>query len=103
MKKRPEKHPSPLARARELLTAGQYLFRTHALDRMKERRITIPEVKHIIVQGYHEKSKDDFDEDLKAWKYAIRGKTVDKRNLRMAIALDRDTLLVVVTAIDLDT
>jgi hypothetical protein len=58
---------------------------------------------HVIESGWHEKRKDEFKPEWNTWNYAIRGKTPDNRALRIAIAFEEgDSLLIIVTAIDLE-
>lgn len=102
-KYRPKKHEEPLALARDLLAKGSYRYTPHASARMKQRGIIHADVCRAIGAGRHEKSKDTFDERWGAWSYAIRGKTIDQRDLRIPISFEEtDSLLVVVTTIDLD-
>ncbi|MGH7208150.1 MAG: DUF4258 domain-containing protein [Nitrospiraceae bacterium] len=103
-KARPAKRPDLLKRARELLSTGKYRDTRHAADRRQERGIILPEIQQVIEGGWNEKSKDEFKVEWSAWNYAIRGKTVDRRELRVAIAfVEEDSLLIIVTAIDLQT
>ena len=51
--------------------------------------------------GYHEKSKDEFKVEWQAWNYAIRGRTIDRRELRVAVSFDDEDSLLIITAIDL--
>jgi hypothetical protein len=67
----------------------------------KKRQITRPEYEYVLINGYHEKKKDDYKEKYKAWNYAIRGKTIDKRSIRVVVSFDKNDLLVI-TVIDLD-
>jgi hypothetical protein len=63
------------------------------------------EIKAVIGSGWHEKAKDRYQPEYTAWSYAVRGKTVDKRALRVVISFERDEqgeLLLLVTAVDLD-
>jgi len=63
------------------------------------------DIKAVIGSGWHEKAKDRFRAEHSAWSYAIRGKTVDKRALRVVISFEPDEdgeLLLLVTAVDLD-
>ena len=50
--------------------------------------------------GHHEERKDVFKPEYGAWSYAVRGKTVDDRELRVVISFEGDVLLLI-TAIDL--
>lgn len=74
---------------------------THAFIRMTQRQVTLPEMLHVLRNGYHEKRKDEFKEQHNAWNYAIRGKTLDKRELRVCVSFDKSGMLII-TAIDLD-
>lgn len=65
-----------------------------------ERDITRPEILYVLKNGHHEKRKDKFDEFYKAWNYAVRGKTLDRRELRIVVSFDKDGMLII-TAIDL--
>lgn len=96
---RPAKHPSLLRAIHAAVAAGDYLFVDHALKRLDERKVSQPEVVQVLMSGHHEKSKDQFDEGFQGWKYAIRGRTADRRELRVAVAFEG--ALLVVTVIDL--
>jgi hypothetical protein len=85
----------------QAVKAGRLLYSVHANARMKERGIIIPEVEYILSRGHHEARKDQFNDEFCAWDYAVRGKTLDGRNLRIVVALV-DPNLLVVTTIDLD-
>ncbi len=85
----------------ESVKAGKYLDTRHATDRKNERLITRPEILYILKHGYHEKRKDKFEEQYQTWNYAVRGKTIDRRNLRIIVSFDPSGMLII-TAIDLD-
>ena len=75
---------------------------THAQERQTERNITRNEYEYILVKsGWHEKRKDKYDQDYQAWNYAIRGKTIDERELRIIASFDDDGMLII-TVIDLE-
>lgn len=101
MGKRPEKHEDVLSRARERLASGLYRDTRHAAERRDERGISRPEVRQVIESGWHEKGKDEFKTEWQAWNYAIRGKTVDGRALRIAVSFDEEDRLLIITAIEL--
>lgn len=86
---------------REHVKAGTVLDTRHAFDRKKQRSISWPEIRFVLRTGYREKRKDELKPEHDAWTYAIRGKTVDRRNLRVCVAFDPAGLLII-TAIDLD-
>jgi len=101
-KPRPAKLPDVLARARERLTSGNYRDTRHATERKAERDIILSEIQQVIRGGYGESSKDAWKEAYKAWNYAIRGRTLDDRDLRIVVSFDEEDFLLIVTAIDLD-
>lgn len=83
------------------MTNGDYTPVDHAKIRLQEREVTIPEMEYVLLHGRHEKRKDEYKEEHKSWNYAIRGKTISGRELRVCVALDKTTHLLIVTAIDL--
>jgi hypothetical protein len=83
------------------ISEGRYLYSKHSLDRQMQREITRPEVLQVLNGGYHEKARDIYVEAFKSWNYAVRGKTLDGRELRIAVSFDSNGLLIV-TAIDLN-
>lgn len=80
---------------------GRLLYSSHANERMLERKILKPDVEQILLKGYHESKKDQFNLAMNSWDYSVRGKSIDGKNLRIIIALIKPNVLVV-TAIDLD-
>lgn len=99
---RPTKNPNILAIARQAVAAGNYTPVDHAKLRLDEREVTVQEMEQVITNGHHEKNKDEYKPEHRSWNYSIRGKTVDKKELRVAVSLDRDTGLLIITVIDLD-
>jgi len=101
--RRPPKHEDvPLLVKQYVVDSGRYLDTRHATERRKQLQITRPEVVYVLRHGRHEKRKDEFKEEHGAWTYAIRGKTVDGRNLRVCVSLDNGADMLIITAIDLD-
>ena len=90
-----------LEKIREKVEAGKLRYSVHAGERMVERGIIKPEVEYVLKNGRHNKSKDQFNEDQKDWDYALEGKTIDGRKLRIVVAIVAPNLLVI-TTIDLD-
>ena len=99
--KRPGKLADPIAIIREQTDAGRFTFVAHAMERLQQRQVTVPEVIFVLKHGHHEKRKDHFRDDFGHWVYAVRGTTTDVRKLRLAVAIDGSGLLVI-TVIDLD-
>ncbi len=85
---------------RRAVESGRYLDTTHAVQRQAERSITRPEILQVLLNGYHEKCKDIFDEVYCAWNYAIQGRTIDRRKLRVIISFDKN-LMLIITAIEI--
>lgn len=79
---------------------GTFFDTRHAAERKSERDISLLEVIHVLKGGYHERKKDEFKPEHNDWSYSIRGKTVDKRPLRVVVAFAEPGMLVI-TAIDL--
>ena len=50
---------------------------------------------------YREERTDEFKSEHKSWNYAIRGKTISKRELRVAVSLDITSGVLIITVIDL--
>ncbi len=100
--KKPTKIPNLLPKVREAVKRGDYRDLMHAQVRGNERNITRPEYTHVLRTGRHEKAKDEFNERYESWNYAIRGKTVDGKELRVIVSFD-DADMLIITLIDLDT
>ena len=100
MVKRTAKLQNLLEKVKKSLESGDYHYTGHAEERLQQREVTRLEVKQVLKSGHHEKSKDKFDEEFDEWNYSIKGKTVDKRNLRVIISFDKGMLII--TVIDLD-
>ena len=61
----------------------------------------MPEILQVLKGGFWEKRKDEFKPEHQAWNYAIRGKTVDDRPIRVAVTF-ADPGMLLITAIDLN-
>ena len=85
---------------RKCIEQGRYLDTRHATQRQAERNVTRPEYLHALLNGYHEKRKDKFEEAYSTWNYSVRGKTIDARELRIVVSFDENNMLII-TAIDL--
>ncbi len=79
-------------------------YTEHALDRMSERSITVNEVEMVLKTGFNERKKDEYKAEFQAWIYSIRAdlsvNRLEKRRLRVPIAIDDGVLII--TAIDID-
>lgn len=98
--KKPNKLVDLMDQIRAALDDSRYDFVEHALERLELRQVSETEVTHVLRQGRHEKKKDQFDDKHGNWKYAITGKTVDNRELRVVVAFVNPDMFVI-TVIDL--
>ena len=101
MVNRPLKISDLLAEVKAKIVSGYYLDTRHATHRRVERKITRLEVIYVLITGRHEKFKDRFDELHRSWNYAIRGKTIDAKELRIIVSFEEKSQLLIITAIDL--
>ena len=98
---RPPKVKNIIRSTSKSTAKGQLLYSKHANERMLERGIIKPEVEYVLSHGHHEARKDQYNDEFNSWDYAIKGKTVDGRNLRIVIVMVEPNVLII-TAIDLD-
>ena len=96
----PTKVPNLLEDVHSCLDRGRYLDTRHVTERKLERSITRTEILYVLRTGFHEKKKDKFDEAYNSWNYAIRGKTMDTRELRIIISFGKNNMLII-TAMEL--
>ena len=93
-----KKHPiDPVQKAKEHIARHSYRISTHALQRQKERSISLREILYVLKNGHHEEKYSSFALKEQTWKYAIRGKTFDGIDLRIIVAFVEE--MVIVTAI----
>jgi hypothetical protein len=86
--KRPSQLDEIFPKICDCIDKGLYRQSRHAMDREIERRIELPDVLYVLKNGYHEKQKTSYDEAFQTWKYAVRGKTLDRLDIRIIIAFD---------------
>ncbi len=91
-----------LEKVRRAVRNGDFRMSRHAEERMLERELNLPEVIYVLRNGYHEVSKDEFDALRLSWRYAIRGKTMDQKDVRVVVSLDNVSMMWIVTVIDKD-
>lgn len=98
---RPAKEANLLEKIRLALASGDYLDTVQASERQAERRISAQEYEYVLKYGWHEARKDQFDRGYQTWNYAIRGRTLDQRELRVIVSFTSDGMLII-TVIDLE-
>ena len=96
---KPDKIANVLDRIRHCVRHALYYDTRHAKERQTERVITRPEILHVLRNGRHERGKDSYQERYRAWNYAIRGRTIDKRDIRVVVSFDDNSMLII-TAIE---
>ncbi len=92
---RPEKEPELLQKIKDAINLGNFRDVTHASERASEREITRPEYLYVLKTGRHEKKKDEFKEEYNTWNYAIRGNTIDEKELRVIVSFDENNMLII--------
>ena len=97
-RKRPPKTTGLKDKILTCLDTGAYKDTSHAIIRKHQRRVSLPDIIYVLKNGWHEKQKDEFHPEHDDWAYAIRGLTIDQKDLRIVIAFD-DTDMLIITAI----
>ena len=83
------------------IVTGQYLYSNHCLLRQVERKIIRQEILFVLKNGWHEKANDTYDQKKLLWKYAVRGRTIDNRDLRIIVSFNSAKMLII-TVVNLD-
>ncbi|MGE0174658.1 MAG: DUF4258 domain-containing protein [Oligoflexales bacterium] len=91
----PGKIPNILTLIRERASTGDFVVLPHAATRRQQRNISIPDITFILIHGEREPNKDEYKHDFQSWNYAIKGKTVDSKAVRIAVTFDEDEMLIV--------
>ena len=77
-------------------------YSEHALERMDERDVTVFEVEQIIKYGERESGLDEYDKKFNYWRYVIRNKNVNDRDMAISVDIEDcpDTNIVTVMLVD---
>jgi len=94
------KIPNVIRVIRQYIDSSRFLDTLHAQSRQSKRHITRPEIMYVLKHGYHERRKDKYEQRYRSWNYSVRGKTPDKKPLRVIITFEENMMLII-TAIDL--
>lgn len=89
-----------LSLIRECIRQGRYFQSLHFIEKIEERNVNFLDALYVLQNGHHEKKKTCFHEISNKWRYAIRGKTTDTVEIRVAITFD-DNDMIIITVIDL--
>lgn len=95
---KPKKIEDLLEKIRACIKLGKYRDTTHAIVRQQQRKIILPEMIYVLTTGRHEKSKDRIDEAYNTWNYAVRGFTLEGKDLRIIVSFDEERDLLIITA-----
>lgn len=91
---RPPKETNVLNKIRQCIKEGKFAGTLHSEQRSIERKIDILDVIEVLETGRHEQSKDEYRPDFQSWNYAIRGKTADGDELRIAVFFKEEAVVV---------
>ena len=58
--------------------------------------IDLKHVLHVLKTGQREESREQFDVKRQAWKYVIRGATIDGIQIRVVIAFEDEMIIITV-------
>ncbi len=79
------------------VAAGVVRYTRHSLEQMKVRGFKIADVERVLRNGFHDEGRDMIASFGK-WRYRIQGRTVDGAEIRLAVEIEDE--VVVVTVID---
>lgn len=86
----------------EALKNGKLRFSAHSLERMYERDIKVFEVELVIKYGRREHGLDEFDKQENYWRYVIRNRDVDERDLAISVDIEDAPDAVIITVMQID-
>jgi hypothetical protein len=87
---------------RQLISLNRIRSSRHFQEREKQRKIFLWEALHALQQGFHDEQRDEWDHKYQVWKYAIIGRTLDGRQLRVVVSILVDEGLLLITVYDLN-
>ncbi len=94
-----EKIDNLIDKLKHAIRKGNLKYSLHAEIRMRERQIIKLEVEYVLKNGFHEKQKDSFNTEFESWDYAIKGKTIDGKKLRIIVGFEKPDFLVITTIV----
>jgi hypothetical protein len=78
------------------LKTGKYRLTRHAAEEQQNGALDLLDTLRVLRTGIHEREKTRFED---TWRYAIRGKTEDHREVRVIVAFVDE--MIIITVIDL--
>lgn len=86
-----------LGEVRRHIQSRKYRITRHAQERQDQHKVTLPNVLYILLNGLHEKDKTLYSNEFQTWKYAIRGKTIDRLDeFRIIVAFENEMAILTV-------
>ena len=80
----------------EHINGGTYRLSKHASEEQAKDDIDLSDTLHVLRTGVHEREKTSLDNKSQTWKYAIRGKTEDLKNVRVIIAFTSEMMIITI-------
>jgi len=85
-----------LQKIRELIEQKRYRKTAHFEERERQRKVFLWEALHVLKNGSHEEVRDEWDNKNQNWRYAISGRTMEARELRVVVSiLEKEGLLLI--------
>ena len=88
-----------LKEIRKCIDEDNYVITNHAVKRQDERSILVEDILHVLKNGWHEEDKTLFSVKYQSWKYAIRGRTTDRVDLRIIVGFEDKVVVISVIKI----
>ncbi len=77
---------------------NKYRLTDHAVERQISRRINLPIIRHVLLNGKHFPIEDRFRKQFNRWSYAIIGKNFDEEEVKIIVAFDEnEELMFIIT------
>lgn len=95
LKNKPPKDAGIVKKIKNCLINQRCKQSLHAIERIDKRRVSFQDVLFVLETGYREEVKDSYDEAFQNWKYAIRGKTLEKDDIRVIITISEDNIIII--------
>ena len=83
------------------IETGHYRLSQHAIDRIVELEIPLPDVLYALCRGRRNERHDKYDHEFETWNYAIEGKTPDGNKIRIIVSFTDKSMMLIITVIDL--
>ena len=75
---------------------GKYRLTKHAAEEQAKDNLDLQDTLHILRTGFHEKAKTNFNNMFQNWKYVIRGKTEELKEVKVIISFANEMMIITV-------